>query len=199
MNQTVLLDDLAAALTYPNAETIERISNARATLSSEVEALGTLLEPLEKLHRTETPAGIEEFYTRTFDINPVCSLEVGWHLFGEDYARGAFLVRMRQTLRALDLAESTELPDHLAHVLSAIGRLNDEDGGILAREFAAPAVLKMLDMFEDDANPYRGALAAVTGWLEHQFGEPILIPDGSFGTPPYSSACGGCSIANSGD
>ena len=31
---------------------------------------------------------IEETFTRTFDVNPACALEVGWHLFGEEYARG---------------------------------------------------------------------------------------------------------------
>ena len=29
---------------------------------------------------------IQELYTRTFDINPVCTLEIGWHIYGEDYA-----------------------------------------------------------------------------------------------------------------
>ena len=28
---------------------------------------------------------LEEAYTRTFDVNPSCALDIGWHLFGEDY------------------------------------------------------------------------------------------------------------------
>ncbi len=54
------------------------------------------------LHACRGPArepSCEELYTRTFDLNPVCALEIGWHLFGEDYERGAFLVRMRDQLR----------------------------------------------------------------------------------------------------
>jgi len=40
----------------------------------------------------------------TFDINPACALEVGWHLFGEDYMRGQFLVRMREELSKYEIA-----------------------------------------------------------------------------------------------
>ena len=43
--------------------------------------------------RPGRPEQIQELYTRTFDINPVCTLEIGWHIFGEDYARGALLVK----------------------------------------------------------------------------------------------------------
>ena len=66
------------------------------------------------------PAGLEELYTRTFDINPVCSLETGWHLFGEDYNRGAFLVRMRGLLRQHGIEEGAELTDHLESALRVL-------------------------------------------------------------------------------
>ncbi len=42
---------------------------------------------------------VEEAFTRTFDVNPACALEVGWHLFGEEYTAAMFLVRMREELR----------------------------------------------------------------------------------------------------
>ena len=38
---------------------------------------------------------LQELYTRTFDLNPVCALEVGYHLFGENYKRGEFLANLR--------------------------------------------------------------------------------------------------------
>jgi nitrate reductase delta subunit len=28
---------------------------------------------------------MQELFTRTFDLNPVCTLEIGWQLYGEDY------------------------------------------------------------------------------------------------------------------
>ena len=38
---------------------------------------------------------LQELYTRTFDWNPDTSLEIGWHLYGENYERGEFLVEVR--------------------------------------------------------------------------------------------------------
>ena len=59
----------------------------------------------------------QELFIQTFDLSPVCSLEMGWHLFGENYDRGLLLVKMRQLLRLHEIAESTELPDHLTNGL----------------------------------------------------------------------------------
>ena len=38
---------------------------------------------------------LEELYAATFDSSDDCALEVGWHLYGEAYQRGVFLVEMR--------------------------------------------------------------------------------------------------------
>ena len=82
-------------------------------------------------------------------------LEVGWHLYGEDYHRGAFLVRMRGLLREHGVPEETELPDHLTHVLPVLGRLDDARAEALARGYVLPALVKMLDGFGEKRNPYR--------------------------------------------
>ena len=57
---------------------------------------------------------VEEAFTQTFDVNPACALDIGWHLFGEEYARGMFLVRMREELRKHGLARNgrTARPHH---------------------------------------------------------------------------------------
>ena len=75
------------------------------------------------VHHTAEPSALEEAFTGTFDVNPACALEVGWHLFGEEYARGMFLVRMREELRKYGLAESSELPDHVSHVLAIVNAI----------------------------------------------------------------------------
>jgi nitrate reductase delta subunit len=66
----------------------------------------SFVSEIEKMGVTD----LEEFYTRTFDINPVSALEIGWHLYGEQYERGAFLVKMRELSRTLGVEESTSLP-----------------------------------------------------------------------------------------
>jgi len=116
---------------------------------------------------------LEELYARTFDINPVCCLEIGWQLYGEDYQRGAFLVEMRARMREHGLAESAELPDHLSHALRLLGRLEPAEGARFARHFVLPAVERMLKGFGDRANPYRGVLETLAAELRAGYGEPI--------------------------
>jgi nitrate reductase delta subunit len=109
----------------------------------------------------ETLESLQELYTRTFDLNPVCSLEIGWHLFGEEYERGAFLVKMRQELRAHAIPESTELPDHLTHVLRLMSNLEPDEAAALASRFVLPAIEKMLAGLEGKGNPYEAVLRNV--------------------------------------
>ncbi len=102
-----------------------------------------------------TATDFEELYTRTFDINPISSLEIGWHLYGETYERGSFLVKMRQLLKSLEIPESTELPDHLSHILQALEKLGSSDeANTLVAQYLAPALTKILDGFKEKSNPY---------------------------------------------
>ncbi len=102
----------------------------------------------------------EELYTRTFDINPVSSLEVGWHLYGESYERGAFLVQMRDLLRRCGIEESSELPDHLTHTVLAVGRMEAEEAGKFVSGHLLKAIDKMLEGFADKGNPYEHVLTS---------------------------------------
>lgn len=151
------LATLAALIGYPDA----RIGSVAA--SSWAAGACPNDESLEAMTRfssfiaVSTLSDLEELFTRTFDINPVCSFEIGWHLFGEQYERGAFLVRMRGLMRQYDIEETAELPDHLAHALLLIDRMPADEAAKLAREIL-PAVVKMLDGLSDRKaaeNPYR--------------------------------------------
>ncbi len=109
----------------------------------------------------------EELYTRTFDINPISSLEIGWHLYGETYERGSFLVKMRQLLKRLEIPESTELPDHLSHILLALEKLGtSKEADELASQFVAPALAKILEGFKDKQSPYEHLLFALKHSIE---------------------------------
>jgi nitrate reductase assembly molybdenum cofactor insertion protein NarJ len=175
-------DDLAALFTYPDATGLPRVRAAAAAL----EGLG----PFAARIRAGAPERHEEHFTRTFDINPVASLEVGWHLYGEDYSRGAFLVRMRALMRDCEVPEIRELPDHLTNVLAVIGRLGKAAADELARGYALPAVAKMLHGFEKKENDYRGPLEAVQRFLRARHGRES--EPGEIQAQPYGGACAPC-------
>lgn len=158
---TTLYDSLARLFEYPKEgyvlsadECLRRLSEAKSPGCEFVERFS------EYAHKTEL-VELQELFTRTFEINPLCALEVGWQLFGERYERGTFIVKMRQTLRELELPESSELPDHLTHILQALGRLPAEEAAEFAGMFVVPAVEKMISGLKDMDNPYRGALRGI--------------------------------------
>lgn len=161
---TEVFDSLAGILSYPAADYADRLRRCRGAVA----ALGPdQRESLQKIGKfvdimkDSSTGEMEELYTRTFDINPVSSLEVGWHLHGETYERGAFLVTMRDLLRRCSIEESTELPDHLTHVLQAVGRMDPLEASEFIKKNVVKAVNTMLEGFLDQSNPYENILLAV--------------------------------------
>jgi len=110
-----------------------------ASFASHANALGT--------------AALQERFVTTFDLNPAAALEVGWHLFGEQYERGAFLVMLRDRLRAAHISEAGELPDHLQHVLSLVATMRDDERGAFVARYLAPALEKIGAAVPED-NPF---------------------------------------------
>lgn len=151
---------LAPLLVYPNDDLAPLAAYCREVLDDPglLEVVDAALRFLEERPRFE----LEELYTRTFDLNPVCTLEVGWHLYGEQYERGRFLVRARQLLSDVGQDEGGELPDFLPSLLCALALLAPDDAVDLGA-YLLPAVGKMCDALEekDEDNPYRAVLAAV--------------------------------------
>ena len=117
-------------------------------------------------------ARIQELFISTFDWNPDTSLEVGWHLFGEQYARGEFLVRMRQEMRRYMVPESAELPDHLTHVLPIVARMDLLEAEKFTREFAGPAMTKLLAAVVKIESPFAALVKAVREALPVQVEAP---------------------------
>ncbi len=162
MSTAADLYDLAAGLLfYPGAGYREQAERCRRELAAALPEAGDALAAFAEGVRGLPPEEVEELFTRTFDLNPTCSPEVGWHLFGENYSRGEFLVQMRQELRRHGLPESTELPDHLAHVLPVLGRLPPAEAGPFAERCVLPALDKMLAGLAGKENLYEKLLDAV--------------------------------------
>lgn len=165
MRTTETFETLARLLEYPRGldrttitAAVERVRPASPKAGN---ALAAFAEGVAGLSLEE----LEELFTRTFDLDPACCLEVGWQLYGDHYDRGTFLVHMRECLRDLKLPETSELPDHLTQVLRVLARLEEAPAIEFIEHKALPAVDKMLASFKDEANPYRQVLLAVRAVL----------------------------------
>ena len=156
------LGALADLLRYPGPGYAERARAAGEVVGA---AAPGAAEPLARylawVAATE-PSAQEESYTRTFDWSPTHCLELGWHLHGETYDRGAFLVTMREVLRRAGLEEEGDLPDHLRLVLGAVARLPEPETAPLVSSSLVPALAKILAGFGTEANPYADLLRATS-------------------------------------
>jgi len=158
------LEAVAALFTYPGTDWESVVENAVAGSGS---AAPALLEFAREI-RCMPLSGLQELYTSTFDLHPVCALDLGWHLFGEDYKRGLLLARMRRELRAHGIPETPELPDHLSHALLLLARMEPAPAEEFASVIVAPAVERMLKCMPS-GNLFIGLLQAVRQLINLHF------------------------------
>ncbi len=157
-NRNPLYLHLSHLFRYPDEayrQHLEEVDEAFAN-----EELRESLEPLKSFVAQNDFTALEELFTRTFDMNPLTCLEVGWHLYGEDYKRGEFLVKMRQALAQYSLPESVELPDHMSHCLTLMAFMELEDAPVLAEGYLLPVIKKILKGFKPE-NPFHGLLVCL--------------------------------------
>jgi nitrate reductase delta subunit len=156
-----LYDLLCSLVAYPDEDYLKKVRQCIDLLQEEhpgrVEGFRSFASEVEKMSVTD----LEEFYTRTFDINPVSALEIGWHIYGEQYERGTFLVKMRELSRTLGVEESSELPDHLTHILTLVGRMDKEDADMFVATYMLPGLKKILAGFSGKDNVYENALKTI--------------------------------------
>ena len=176
VNRIDMYDEVAGVLTYPDESFEDRLAGCgealRAAGGDFEERFGAWADQMRGL----CPADRQEIYARTFDLSPKCTLEIGWHLFGESYDRGTFLVWMRGQLRGFALAESTDLPDHVRHVLPVLGRMEPEAADAFSTACVQPALETIRDGLDGLDSPYRPLIDAICVWLASHHGVSLRDP-----------------------
>ncbi len=165
-----ILGTISRLLSYPDKHYVPLVELLYLLVQSEhadvARGIGEFGQYVEQCTEYE----LEEAYTRTFDVNPSCALEIGWHLFGEDYMRGQFLVRMRGELAKYEIPESSELPDHLTHVLAVIAAMPEDDARMFSQACVFPALHKMQTALDKTESPYRHVIRCLIAVLEQYYG-----------------------------
>jgi nitrate reductase delta subunit len=147
------LERLAPLFAYPDASYANRaLLCAREIDSADLQGFAAQIAAMPVTAQ-------QELFVQTFDMNPASTLEIGWHLFGEQYERGAFLVELRDRLRSAGIPETGELPDHLVHVLPLVARMDPPDAAAFSAARLAPA-LEKIALGLPEGNPFGGLLRA---------------------------------------
>lgn len=155
-----LLDSLAALVEYPDAEfngALRRCCGVAGAVAPETAArLASFGDEVGVMPL----ARLQEAYIDAFDLDPACALDVGWHLHGERRERGELLALLRERLRAAGVTESTQLPDHLTHVLMLLARQPADERAALAADCTV-SLDHVREALRRRASPYAALIDAV--------------------------------------
>ena len=95
-------------------------------------------------------------------------MDLGWHLHGENYERGVFMVRIREMLREFNIPETSELPDHLTHILSVLPQMKSNDRNEFIHTRVLPATKKIIKGFGETESPYKNLIQFIYNVLKQQ-------------------------------
>lgn len=188
---------IAELFRYPDAESPVKVLACQELLEQEYPEAAALLLPFTKHFISLNNDGREELFTKTFDVQPICYLDLGYVIFGEDYKRGSFLLHMQQEQSRINHDCSPELPDHLSHVLYLMTVHPDKEFvNELVAKILVPGVKKMIQEFDiakielkmkvikrlhnaliaeelNNGNVYNNAFIALLNVLETDFSDAI--------------------------
>lgn len=118
---------LADVFRYPDKYRKEYAQKFLDLVSVELpERAGLLMQVVEdhvnlSLHKQQ------EYYMKTFDVQAVCYLDIGYVLFGEDYKRAQLLVNLQNEHKEAGVNCGSELGDHLPNVLTLLSKTTNPD------------------------------------------------------------------------
>lgn len=157
---------------YPDGSFGEKLAEALSVFTLQPEGsaeLEAFAEEIVVLDRAAQQAA----YTSTFDLAPSCPPYLGVHLFGgESPDRVRLMSGLRESYRRGGIdADSIELPDHVAEVLSFAERYEEKEWAELGHLVLRPALTKMAAILAKTANPYRHLVAAALRLAREAFPE----------------------------
>lgn len=162
----------SALLSYPDPGVQTTTADCKEGLSKACPEAAQQLDGFMTLVELADPARIEELYTSTFDLQPICHPYIGYQLCGESQKRALFLMKLRQIYREQEFVSGNELPDHLSEVLRFIGTTNaPECCRELINDGVLPALEKIIQAIENDDHPYKGLLKALQSFLNESNAE----------------------------
>lgn len=140
---------LAALTDFPQKGFVEAVKEVQLLLDGKYPLLADVLEPFAHFVSTASMDEMQELYTRTFEVQAVTTLDLGYLLFGDDYKRAELLVNLNREHALVGNVCGTELADHLPNVIRLVARMQDEPAKReLAEKLICPALQKMISEFE---------------------------------------------------
>lgn len=192
---------LARVVAHPGPGFPGEIREAIAVLEPDYPEAAAALRQFVEIVPLDDLLAMQELHLRTFDVQPITCLDVGYTLFGEDYKRGALLANLSREHVEAGNECGFELADHLPNVLRLLPLWQDHAvRDEFVRVLLGPAVREMVREFEperlekkerlykrhhktvietasgEQRLAYRQALVAIEAVLRRDFGLEVGLP-----------------------
>jgi len=177
---------LADMFKYPDEGTGKYASVFLEMIRNKMPEKATAMKAVVDKHNQLQVLKQQEYYLKTFDVQAICYLDIGYVLFGEDYKRAQLLVNLQSEHQKAGVDCGSELGDHLPNVLTLLSKITDPDfAEELGFIITMPAVRFMLTKFKNiDTNYYQQLLEVLFEFLQGDFkGEGLMeyaVPEQAF-------------------
>ena len=158
MNMTAMrhYERLAALFEYPGPDYPACVHKASAAVAAacpeaaaELDVFGESIPGGGEDLSPEALDEMQELFTRSFDVQAITTLSVGYVMFGDDYKRGELLVNLNREHREAGIDCGTELSDHLPNILRLLVRWQDRELVVeMVEEILRPALRQMIAEFD---------------------------------------------------
>ena len=149
MKEKIKYDYLANLFRYPTEGYAKEVNECGSFLEKNYPEAYQHFIPFMEVIKGKSFYEIEELFGKTFHIQAICYLDLGYVLFAEDYKRGAFLVQMKNEQRKVNNDCGVELADNLPNALTLVPLIEDNDfrEELVVRMYI-PALETMLKEFD---------------------------------------------------
>ncbi len=166
VDKAAALSSLAAMLEYPAEDYLDNVERARELCSSISRPAGRRLGEFHKLASKHTLEELEELFTRTFEIAPVCNLYTSAYIYGdESFDRGTLMSTLKVKFQEAGFDPGDELPDHLAVLLKFATYLTTEEFNELITCCLMDPVKQMNELLKNSNGPYSALMQAISDIL----------------------------------
>lgn len=140
---------LARLFEYPENESFKNnFSDVNNYFRKTFPEAALSFQPFIEFAESASIVEIQELFLRSFDVQSITTLDIGFILFGEDYKRGKLLVHLNEEHRKAGNDCETELSDHLPNLLRLLPKVKDAEMQTeIATLLLLPAIEKMISEF----------------------------------------------------
>ncbi|MCP4976809.1 MAG: hypothetical protein GY931_11660 [Maribacter sp.] len=130
---------------------VDNVKDIQQYLSEVIPNVGEMLQPFTDVISKVSKKELEDLYLRSFEVQSITTLDIGYVVFGDDYKRGELLVNLNKEHKTYGIDCGDELADNLSNVLKLLNAIEDSELlNDLVNKIMAPALTKMIQGFGED-------------------------------------------------